>query len=534
METKRKEKKIKGIKILNKRSIFSILLRVLPNVHYDYSVFSSLSSNKELVRYFKSIRRMNEYPKLYDIFKRCGFDMSLSDQLRIERDTVKEGFYRSISKVIESYRSPFSPQRFRFLKEEQLLYIESFIEEIVPMGSEFVCPTELDLVNALNKRASSGLPHPYLKKLDFVSTCIATFRLFKSGTLNVSEVVKYPAAAFMRLQIRNSGLKYRVVNAVSVVHQFLESYYYLYFMSAIKRQKLSSSISIGLTQSEVSTLVSEFTEYNTYSIDYNGWDIYRPQILSVISFEIVRNFLALNSYEDRVFKYLRNIYLTLPLYHPDFEFLRRNRGTVSGSGFTSMDNSICNWILTKICLYEYCKIKGIDPYRYNHRIKVCGDDLLLGVKDNSFDFDLYSKVVLDKFGMIIRLEDTVAPIGVNSCFYLGSKWINGLPSRPERLMVASVIFGTGDFPYMSTNELLQSRFFEIFGNSSDTSKYWKRLKIPILNRRFVFNELVNPHRFSADKRSDFKIPGNRDKDRRGFWVNYNTELSDLDYIWSTR
>jgi hypothetical protein len=48
---------------------------------------------------------------------------------------------------------------------------------------------------------------------------------------------KYPAAAFMRLQIRNSGLKFRVVSAVDFYQGEVERFYNLWFRSGHKQVK---------------------------------------------------------------------------------------------------------------------------------------------------------------------------------------------------------------------------------------------------------------------------------------------------------
>lgn len=521
--------------ILNKRRIFSILLRVLPNFKV-IQLSPSVATSRDVKNFFKSLRRMNEYPKLYDILKSKGFNMSLCDSIRNSNDNIPEQFFRSVDKVISNYKTPDKSDRYKFLKDEHFRFIEFNLYNLFPKGLSFSTPTESDLIDAVNKQASIGLPNPYLKKRSVLNELRIIYQQFIRGNLTYSQIVRYPSSAFMRLQIRASGLKFRVVCAVEVVHQFIESYFYKYVTSDATVLRKYSDMTIGLTQAEISSRVSQFKYYNTYSIDFSGWDLHRPQILSIISFELIRSLLPLSSYEDKILVYLRNVYLTLPLFHPAFSYVKRNRGTVSGSGFTSLDNSICNWIANTIIIFEYCKKKNFDPYKYDFKLLVNGDDLLLGVQDPNFDFSLYQELFKSRFSMLTRLECEMSKIGIDKCFYLGSMWINGVPYREESQMVASVVFGSGNFPEMSTNELLQSRFFEIFGNSGDTLKYWKRFKIPILKRRFVFSELVNPHRFNAHKREDFRESDKfLQKSSRGFWFNYNSkDYHDLNSLWSLR
>jgi len=64
-------------------------------------------------------------------------------------------------------------------------------------------------------------------------------------------------------------------------------------------------------------------------------------------------------------------------------------------------------------------------------------------------------------------------------------------------MMASVIFGSGNYPKMSDEELFQSRYFEVFGNSADCGEIWRKVgrTRKVLRRVYVFKELINPHRF---------------------------------------
>lgn len=122
-----------------------------------------------------------------------------------------------------------------------------------------------------------------------------------------------------------------------------------------------------------------------------------------------------------------------------------------------------------LSLKEYFKIQGVNIDTVTIHVFTSGDDLSI-VSNVPLKFNLLKDIIYKRFRVTLELENYSKP-GDSSCVFLGSKWLDGKPIREEALMVASVIFGSGNFPQMSPNELLQSRFFEIFGNSSDCSKY---------------------------------------------------------------
>jgi hypothetical protein len=383
----------------------------------------------------------------------------------------------------------------------------------------------VEVLSRVNLRASQGLPDPSLKKRDVLDELHELLDKFYSKSLKTADIILYPTATLMRLQIRSSGLKVRIVHAVQAKISILESYFYLWFMSGLP---LESCIKIGLTQNQISEHTIEFENLNTYCFDYSKWDLTRKQILSVLSFEVISRFINLSSYEAKFLKFLRNYYLTVPMFHPHIDFARRLMGTVSGSGFTSLDNSICNYLLFVICYNRYMSQRGLDPNNYEFKISVCGDDLVFGT-----NFDLnpkeFTKFVDSEFGVTMGLELPTQPPKVNKLFFLGSLWIDGNPIRTEKVMVASVIFGSGNFPKMTPYELLTSRFLEVFGNSSDCQKYWDRLGIErIPSRVFHFQELKEYRENSRGKifpKSDLG---------RGVWLDTSISRDELSILWKTR
>lgn len=519
--------------------IKTVIHRVLPNMSYQFKEILFLYQNRAIKNYFKNFRKIQEYPNLYDIFKRSGFDMSLADKVRLTVESSKIIFKKNL---LEYYKSTvaisknlkmcrITPNKINFLSN---LFLKQVLRTDILNKSVFIKPTIMDLLNAVNKTASMGLPYPSIKKREILNHLNLHLEKFYQGNLKPSELFRYPSAVFVRSQIRSSDLKIRLVHAVEAFQQILENFYYQYFVSALP---LDSCICLGRTQSQIGEIVKAYDNMYCYSFDYKSWDNTRQQVLSVISFELLRSALPLSEYEDKILVNLRNLFLTLPIFHPLIPLSKRSVGTVSGSGFTTLDNSLCNWVLTNLLLYEYSSIKGVDISTLSYQLHILGDDVIVGTTQ-PLDIAILTNIAKRDYGATLKLECEPAMPGTSKCNFLGSSWENGVPFRPEKLLVASVLFGSGNFPYMTTNELFQSRFIEIFGNSGDCTQYWKRLNRPLLRRLFFFNELSAPFRFNTKASKRFhEISLNRVNtkvDSRGFWFNANYNIDTLSDLWRSR
>jgi hypothetical protein len=225
------------------------------------------------------------------------------------------------------------------------------------------------------------------------------------------------------------------------------------------------------------------------------------------------------------------------MFHPTIPLAKRTVGTVSGSGFTSLDNSMCNWIHMTVLVRRYCLRNRIDPYNFDYVINVCGDDLIMGFKQK-IKHDSILKNASAQFGSTLRLEQDMSLPGEDRAFFLGSDWIDGLPYRSEKQLVASVVFGSGNYPKMSLSELVLSRFLEIFGNTCMASKYYPRLRLPKVNKIFFFNELFSEFQKGSSPRftenTYESIYRNNSIDSRGFWYPNPIDYYGLDGLWKTR
>lgn len=525
---------------LNK--ISSIIYRVIPNISYNLDGFSSLYKNKTLVHYFENIRNFSIDTDLYKFLKHRGFDMSLADEIANQIKNTKQIFLANVQAFPKLCNAKSKYKGLCGINQEDLDFVYSkllitiFPGQINLATIPFIEPTVDEVVDKVNKTASFGLPTPFIKKRDAIEEIRAFLVAFKQRKLKISDLFHYPAAIFLRLQIRMSGMKTRIVHAVHALQQSLESFYYLYFISALPK---GSALALGLTQIEVSSLCEQFRDYYTIPLDHKSWDLLKQPVLSVISFEILLNVLPLNHYQKQILTGLRNLFITLPSFHPTIELSRRYIGTVSGSGFTSLDNSISNWVFLNIVLFRYCKAKGLNPYTFEFKFYVLGDDILFGSK-SEIDLELFFNIASSMFGKQLKLEGQVYPPGVNKSFFLGSSWIDGKPYRPEKLTVASIVLSTpSKLPPMSMHEKLLSRFIEIAGNSADCGLLFKRLGISMLPRLYFFRSLSAPFKMGileeTDRIKEYKRMGiNTTKYSAGFWYDVNYSISALNHLWKSR
>jgi hypothetical protein len=474
----------------------------------------------------------------YNIMKSCGFDMTLANKVFLQNQKISSMFFENLEYFNKTCLNKTKNKYMCGIKTTHLDFISSKIINDVfgAQNPNFIAPSKQDVLDAVNKRASIGLPNPFIKKRDYLDEIDAFLTLFLTEKLKITDLFEYPSATFVRLQIRTSGLKVRLINAVQARFQSLESYYYLYFTSGLPQS--GSAITLGITQLGISKLISSYKGYYTYSIDHSKWDLHRQPSLGIISFEIILQCLPLSVYQKKILIGLRNYYLTMPSFHPSSSLVRRHIGTVSGSGFTSLDNSLCNLICMYILIYDYCNHKGLNPYEFIFKINVNGDDIVFGTKQK-FDFQLFQKLAYNKFGITIRLEHPEVKPDIDEAFYLGSLWKEGKPYRPESQLVASMLFYRAYVPGMSIDEFIQSRFIEIFGNTSDILKYYDKFKrFKLRHRYYFYNELYRPFMSGVDKSDRNTLMSvsiqDRNKDPRGFWYNMKLQPDDLQYLWTYR
>lgn len=179
-------------------------------------------------------------------------------------------------------------------------------------------------------------------------------------------------AAFVRSQITNSGLKLRLVFAVGIVFVSIESYFNLILKSVIMNCK--SGAIHGYTQPEIAQLNLGATRYHTLCIDYSLFDLRIPSFVIASVSHLAVLVMQLNRWESSIFLGSVAWFIKMPVFHPILEYSDKFKGLPSGSGYTSIIGSMCNYYMLSIAIRRYAKLNGIYLHSDSYFLLVSSDD----------------------------------------------------------------------------------------------------------------------------------------------------------------
>jgi hypothetical protein len=130
-------------------------------------------------------------------------------------------------------------------------------------------------------------------------------------------------------------------------------------------------------------------------IDWSGFDTSISPGLIRIAFDILSSNLNLNDEDKRELDNLVDYFIKTPILMYDGRVFVKRGGVPSGSFFTSMIDSVVNFLVS-----TYLQLKC---YGSNFRTKVLGDDSLFSVpRGIAVDFGDFAHLALRKFGMVIN------------------------------------------------------------------------------------------------------------------------------------
>jgi hypothetical protein len=176
------------------------------------------------------------------------------------------------------------------------------------------------------------------------------------------------------------------------------------------------------------------------STDYKNFDKTVPPWLIRIAFDILLDNMDFSVYRERgipdasqlmvVWDYIVEYFIRTPIRMCTGERYRKNKGIASGSGFTQLVGSICNWIITVYALRRCGYVIG--------DLVVLGDDALIGLS-RMVDLILMAKVVLAAFGMIINVKKSHQSSNLSDVSFLGYK-LAPVPIKEEKTLWASLAY----------------------------------------------------------------------------------------------
>lgn len=331
-------------------------------------------------------------------------------------------------------------------------------------------------------------------------------------------------AAFSRNQITNSGLKTRLVFAVCWTFVVVETYFNLIATSLSKA--VGGTAIHGYTQLQIQKLTYVSKNYHVLCIDYVKFDQKIPTFVLCSVGLLIVQVICLVGYQKTLFIECFSFFMICPVFHPTLSYKPKLKGLSSGSGFTSFFGSCCNCYMLSIATMRYCNQHNIPLHKLKSFKFVSSDDTML-VTSFYIDFKKFSKILSDAFGVKIELESQSKP-NHSRIFFLGSEWINHKPYRNINRMLARIIFGNSNQPFLTDTELFQSRCFEILGNTCQFKEIYKSFRVPWPNRVFRSLELAD---YNSQQYIREHLTGH---ELRGFFENVKVSDDNANLVWTTR
>uniref|UniRef100_A0A2V0RIR3 RNA-directed RNA polymerase C-terminal domain-containing protein n=1 Tax=viral metagenome TaxID=1070528 RepID=A0A2V0RIR3_9ZZZZ len=356
------------------------------------------------------------------------------------------------------------------------------------------------------------------------------YHSFSTGQLDLRKLVLTDelftplTGAFIRNQISDSGLKVRLVFAVSFGFIVIETFFNLIIKHYTKNHDCYAIH--GFTQSQLRDLTMSLDKNFVLCIDYKSYDQNVPAFVISTCSMISAQIMGLSNYNFKIFKILVAYFITCPVFHPEVEYKVKRRGIPSGSGFTSLFGSLCNLYMLSVCVHRHCKNNNIRILSVQPKLIVSSDDTMIST---TFDLDFkdISSLLKEIFDMNVEFESHSVR-GESKVYFLGSRWENGNPTRNVNRMLARICFGNGNYPGMSAKQMFQSRCYEILGNTSQYSELYGSFNVPYPTRVFRSLELMDYNtRLLA-------LEDMQGKEKRGVWQNVNLDRNSADFVYLSR
>lgn len=515
---------------VHKGAIYGFIKNKLSEFRFNNFDYLKLIKKPTIVNYFKRFYPFQRLTAIEQILKRSKFyNKSYLDSVSLAIGNSKKLFIENVKNA----QSIMATDKFiQVSQQEHDFAVNRILRDVFGNCTTLYRPTFDDLIGSMNLRASAGLPKPWVTKRQSVDIirdiyhriCAQTFCVIETfNRISRNDVVPF-TAAFVRMQITNSGLKVRLVFAVSLIFVVAETYFNLIIKYVTNN--VGSTAIHGYTQPQISKLVQSTNSSHALCIDYKSFDQRVPAFVILTCATICEKVMCLNEYEKVLYYNIVSYFVTMPIFHPEVPFTVKQAGIPSGSGFTSIFGSLCNSYMLHIAIRRYCHRHRIQNFEASYSVYVSSDDTIIS---SAFfiDYKHLKEILMDMFGVQIELESYSAP-GETEVLFLGSTWVDNVPTRNINRMMARIVFGSGNYPLMSDLELFQSRCYEILGNTVQYHDIYKTFNVPYPKRVFRFVEL-------ADYIVQVYIRSNLIKhEKRGFWQTIDLNKNSANHVWMQR
>jgi hypothetical protein len=237
----------------------------------------------------------------------------------------------------------------------------------------------------------------------------------------------------------------------------------------LERYKLRSNpMTLGLYKSQIGTRMLAIRNAGVfYSLDFSGFDSSIPPELVSFAFGVLKtHFRTFTEDEQKSWDKVVDYFIHTPIMMPNGIVWQKHRGVPSGSYFTSMVDSIVNYLAIT---YAWLVTHG-QPLDPDH-ILVLGDDSIVG---HSVNVPL-SKLadVLTDLNLVMNVQKTrVGYSGRDWPHFLGHDWVWGMPDRDIEESWKQTSFPEKPSGIKDPHSRAMIR---AFSRSSDAVSIWKML-----------------------------------------------------------
>lgn len=159
-----------------------------------------------------------------------------------------------------------------------------------------------------------------------------------------------------------------------------------------------------------------------YGLDFSKFDsTLQPKLLSM-AFKILRTHFNLSDEEQLIWEKVINYFIHTPILMPDGYVYRKHTGVPSGSYFTQLVDSICNYLAI-----QYAMIILYGEAVFEDKILVLGDDSLFSVPKYLPPNVISS--VLGELGLVVNPDKTGVYVNGQDPDFLGHTWEHGIVNR---------------------------------------------------------------------------------------------------------
>lgn len=170
---------------------------------------------------------------------------------------------------------------------------------------------------------------------------------------------------------------------------------------------------------------------NKVALDFSKFDSSIHQDLIKIAFRILRTWFIKNSEMDVVWQKIINYFIFTPIVMVDGNlYTGKSGGVPSGSFFTQLVDSICNFIIIYAAMLKFRMHPDVSA------IHILGDD---SVFSTNADVNLSElQRYFEKLGFTLNVQKSEVKRRDESIHFIGFEWLKGIPYRDVSKVISSL------------------------------------------------------------------------------------------------